>query len=577
VAILGVSLVLISVLATVGVMNSVREAPSPDPVRFEVAESGEMLFDPDGSFSAISPDGRKLAFVVGPINRGTIWVRSMDSLEARPLEGTDGAYDPFWSPGGEHIAFFCFDALKRVPLAGGAVQEVCKSGGARGGTWNADGVILFANEAGPLFRVPASGGDPEPITTLDAANGETAHRFPYFLPDGRHYVYSSLPPRDGKFDIYLGELGSSARKLLMTAESGVVYAEPGYLMHQKTGAIVAREFDASRLELGETSLNLRGSFTGTRQAGGPGFPVSREGTLAYARLKLTDTRLAWFDAAGHEVEQVPIEPAPYVSLSLSPDERSVALVRKSSATRSDIWIGELERGVVSRLSQDEGVADDPHWSPDGTRIAYELNDQGPESIVIRKVDGKGEETFLESDPEYKNIGGWTPDGKSLVYDSQKQETGFDLWVLPLQRNAQPKLYLETPFLEFGGSVSPDGRWLGYISNESGRTEAYVQPFPDGGARYQVTKDGGYFAKWLDEGRKVVFVSNSSPDSFQVADVIPGGTFRLGPAHAVALPSNPIWWNVANDGKRVLALMPSGVPVPNAITVVLHWERALERD
>ena len=338
-----------------------------------------------------------------------------------------------------------------------------------------------------------------------------------------------------------------------------------------------QEFDTSNLWLRDEPVIVRESMAPTGFAGGPGFSVSASGTLAYATLKLSEARLAWFDTEGREVAKVPIEPAPYIDMELSPDDRRVALVRKVAGAKTDIWIGDLERGVVARFSQEQVSGEDPHWSPDGTRIAYQLSNQGPQWFVVRAVDGSSEaRVFLQSDPTYKNLSGWSPDGRSLVYASQDPETRFDLWVLPLGGDKEPRLYLRTPFMELGGSVSDDGRWIAYWGNESGHGEGYVQPFPNQGVRYQVTKGGGRVGRWLSGGKQLVFWLRSSPTSVQIADVIPGEEFRLGPARTFCvLPRDQIVTRLTSDGERILSLVPAGEPAPNSITVVLDWAEGLQ--
>jgi Tol biopolymer transport system component/tRNA A-37 threonylcarbamoyl transferase component Bud32 len=578
-ALFGTLLVAASVLATVGVQRLLHPSPARAPVRFQVADAEGMTISKDGSNHAISPDGTMLVFLAGDSARQELWVRSLETLAAHPLEGTDDGYQPFWSPDSRHIGFFSFGKLKRVPAEGGVVEELCNSGFARGGTWNRQNVILYAPSSGPLLKVSASGGDSEPITSLDTASGETAHRFPHFLPDGQRYLYSSLPPKDGKFDIYVGELGSAARQFLVSVESGVVYAGSGHLLFQRNGSLAAQEFDTSSLRLGDEPVIVRQSMALTGFAGGPGFSVSSSGTLAFATLNLQDTRLAWFDREGREVTKVPMDPAPYTDMQISPDDRRVALVRQMSASKSDIWIGDLERGVVARFSQEPGSVTFPRWSPDGTRIAYQVGEMGPESFVIRSVDsGPEARTILQTDPNYKVLSGWSPDGGSLIYASQDPETRFDLWVLPLDGDQEPWPYLKSPFMEFGGPLSPDGHWIMYWGNESGHGEGYVQAFPDPGIRYQVTKGGGRARRWLAAGTQLVFSSKPNPTTLQVADVIPGQEFRLGPARTFGiLPRGELATRITNEEERILSLVPAGDLLPNSITVVLNWAEELGQD
>jgi serine/threonine protein kinase len=575
----GVALVLASVLGTIGVWNALHRAPPRTPIRFEIADAEKMRVDNDGANSAISPDGSMIAFVAGDSTSGQLWLRSLKTLAAVPLEGTEGAYLPFWSPDSRNVGFFSFDKLKRVAANGGAVQELCSVGNARGGAWSHKDVILFAPTSGPLSRVSASGGDPVQVTTLDSTRAETAHRSPQFLPDSRHFLFTSLPSREGKFEIYAGSLDAPDRQLVTSANSGVRYVEPGYLLYERDGQLVAQSFDAGTRRLHGASVTLRESMAGTQYSGSPGFSVSANGRLAYATLKMPDARLAWFDKQGREASVVPIDPAPYVQFALSPDGRRIALVRRESPSRTDIWIGDLERGVVSRFSEEQGFCLDPRWSPDGSRIAYDFNvGSGPQSIVVRAVSVAAEtRTLLQSDPSFKGVTGWTPDGKALVYWSQDPVTMHDLWVLPLEGDPTPRLYLKAPFIQLGGRVSSDGQWMAYQSNESGQFEGYVQPFPSGGLKYQVTKGGGFVGTWLHGGKQLLFWLASSPSLIEIADVVPGDEFRLGSTRTFCVrPRNQIDTHVTEDGSRILSLIPAGKPPANSITVVLDWTAGLER-
>ena len=574
---LGAALVLASVLGTIGVWNALHRAPSRSPMRFEIADAEKMLIDRDGSNSAISPDGSMVVFLAGDSTSVRLWLRSLKTLAAVPLDGTEGAYLPFWSPDGRSIGFFSNGKLNRMSASGGAVQNLCDVGFARGGAWSRQDVILFAPTSGPLFRVSASGGDPVQVTTLDSTREETAHRFPEFLPDGRHFLYTSLPPREGKYEIYAGSLDDPDRELVTAVSSGVRYVA-GYLLHQRDGLLVAQPFDAAKRRLRGAPVTLRESMAGTGFTGGPSFSVSANGRLAYATLKMPDARLAWVDKQGRETSAVPIDPAPYIDIKLSPDGRRVALVRRESTSKTDIWIGDLERGVVSRFSEEPGNCENPTWSPDGSRIAYDAHVSGPQSIVVRAVSVAAEtRTLLQSDPNFKGVTGWTPDGKGLVYWNQDPVTKHDLWVLPLEGDPTPRPYLKAPFLQVGGHISGDGRWMAYQSNESGRFEGYVQPFPTGGLKYQVTKGGGWAGGWLRGGKQLLFWLTSSPSLVLTADVIPGDEFRLGPTRTfAAIPRDQITTDLTEDGRRILSLVPAGKPPANSLTVVLDWAEGLEK-
>ena len=552
-------------------------APARAPVRFEIADAEGMDFGTDGQQSALSPDGRMLAFVAGDSIKSKLWVRSLETLAARPLEGTDDAALPFWSPDSRNIGFFTNTKLKRIPAAGGDADVLCDVKRARGGAWNRAGVIVFAPLSdGPLYRVSATGGDPQPVTRLDSLRHETGHRFPEFLPDGRHFLYSALPPNDGKFDIYVGALDSPGREHLLAAGSGVLYAEPGSLLYLRNGTIVAQAFDAARRRLKGEPVSLRDGAAGTSFAGGAGFSASQEGTLAYLTIKLTNAHLVWADLQGRPTGEVPVEPAPYYNVQISPDGRRVALVRATSTQETAIWVVDLERGVGTRISQEAGACEAPAWSPDGTRIAYSVSVLGPQRFVVRPADGGGTaETYLASDPAFKELYGWSRDGRYLLFGRQDPVTRWDLWLLPMDGDHTPRLYLGTPFSEQAASVSRDNRWLSYRSDESGRPEIYVQSFPTPGSKYQVTNSGGAFGAWMPGGRQIVFAQAPNPRAVRVADILPGSEFHLGPSHVLgAVPEESRGADLSPDGKRLLLLMPAGRPPANAIAVVLDWPGTL---
>jgi Tol biopolymer transport system component len=288
---------------------------------------------------------------------------------------------------------------------------VCSIKSARGGSWNRSGVILIApNPNGGIYRVPASGGDPEPVTTLDSTRGETAHRFPQFLPDGRHFLFTALPSRAGKFDIFIGSLDSPKRRLLMTAGTGLTWAPPGHLLYARDGKLIAQRLDARSMQLRGDPVSLGDAITRTSRSGGPIASASRTGAIAYVTRQVTNQRLAWADRSGHEVASVPLAPGPYGIGDIAPGDRSAALVRNEAGEASDIWIADLERGVATRFTDEQGINESPMWSPDGARIAYSWSDNSPQRLKIKPLAGDTVTTLLESDPMFKRFHGWTPDG-----------------------------------------------------------------------------------------------------------------------------------------------------------------------
>ena len=572
------------VLLTAAVMRFVvtplaDRAPAAPPDRFEIAEMPGSRMDIDGANAAISPDGRTLAYrAADSTGAFRVWVRPLGSLAARELPGTDGATLLFWSSDSRFVGYFSREQkLMKVPAGGGTPETVCDVKGPRGGTWNRDGIILFAPlSEGTIHRVSANGGESTPVTTLDST--ETAHRFPCFLPDGRRFLYSSLPPRDGKFRIYLASLDGGDRQLVLdTAGSGVVYAEPGYLIYQRDDVIVAHAFDAKRGRVLGEPVSLGDHPIGTNYSGAAPMSAAMDGTLAYTTNAPFATHLVWADMNGKELEDIPMAAGKYIDVELSPDGRHALLTRSPMISESDVWMADLERGVVTRLNYETGQAESVRWSPDGTRVAYTYAPYGgaPKIVVVNVGAGTSTETFLEDDPTFKWIYDWTPDGRALVIGRQEAATRRDIWILPLDGEHKPIPYLVTPYYEDGSRVSPDGRWMVYNSDESGQTEAYVQSFPKGGAKYQVTTRGGFNRRWSRDGRRLYFSEVRDPGAILGAEVLPGPQFRLGPARVVGRVPDTVFDVAAARGEdRLLLLIPARPLPPQTVTIVQNWPSLL---
>jgi Tol biopolymer transport system component len=551
------------------------------PVRFRITEEPTRLLFPDGTRYMLSPDGTTLAVVGADTNEVRLWIQPLDSFTPRQLTGTEGVEMPFWSPDGKYVGFFAKGKLKRVLAAGGGdPEDLCDVKRARGGTWNAKDQIVFAPTSdGPLSLVSANGGEPRVITTIDSTHGETGHRFPMFLPDGKHFLYSSLPPQSGKFGIFVGSIDGGKPKRLLGASSGAVYAAPGYLLFLNGLALMAQRFDAGSLKLSGEPISLRDAVNPTNYSGAPGFSAARSRVLAYPTFQVTNSRFAWFDTQGHELAPVPLEPAQYLGgVDISPDGKHVVYVRAEGTDLPVIWLGDLERGVAARFSQEPGNNESPQWSYDGTHIAYQNSELGPQHFVVRSVSGaEPAREYLVSDPAFKSLDSWRPDGKALIFSRQAAATKWDIYTLPLEGDAKPIPFLNGPFNEQAGAVSPDGRWISYTSDETGRTELYVQSYPTPGTRYQVTSGGGGQGGWPPDGKRMTFGVTSQPFVVQVADVIPGPEFRLGPARALLrVPDTVRGGDLTPDGKRALLLVPAGKPPANTVTVVLDWVQALRK-
>jgi Tol biopolymer transport system component len=576
-----VGLVLLTVAATSFVATRFAHMPAAPPVRFEISEAPGTRMEVDGVHPAISPDGRTLAYRAAD-STGTfgLWLRPLESLTARQIPGTDGAQMIFWSPDSKYVAYFSGgQKLIKVAASGGTPEAICDVKGPRGGSWGRDGVIAFAPlSEGPIYRISANGGVSVPVTTLDST--ETAHRYPVFLPDGKHFLYSVLPPHDALYTIRMASIdGGESHIVLESAGSGVAYAEPGYLLYQRDAVMVAHKFDAKNGRVVGEPVSLGDQIFGTAFSGGAPMSVAANGTIAFLTNVAFSTHLVWIDVNGENMRPVPMVPGRYIRVDLAPDQRRAVLESAERMGVTDLWTADLERGVVTRLTYETAENDYPRWSPDGTRIAYTAaSTGGTQKIMVTSVGAaSSSQGFLESDPSFKFLYDWTHDSKALVIGIQNPTTRRDIWILPLDGDQKLRPYLVTPYYEENAKISPDGKWATYESDESGRPEVYVQSFPAAGAKYQVTTRGGFNLGWSADGRSIYFGMPSTPDVVYAADVLPGAEFRLGsPRRAVRLPKDTFDGEVTSDKKRMLVLLPSRPLTPGTITIVENWPSLLAR-
>ena len=546
-----------------------RATPVPSMVRFEIPVPKEA-FNPGAL--AVSPDGHYITFAARDPNGGPrrLWLRAVDSMEARVLPGTEGAGFPFWSPDSRFIGVFVPGKLMKVEIAGGPPQTVCDCNGT-GGSWSRNGVVLYYDGAGHPMRVPAGGGVPSAIS-------DVVMRVPYFLSDGRHFLYQGGPGNDR---IYVGSLDdqtSSPRRELAITPFAPIYAPSantgsGYLLFLREGTLLAQPFDERRMETAGDPVPVAQHIQSFARAGF--FGTSANNVLVY-RVSATvqDTQLTWFDRQGKSLNSVG-EPASHLSLALSPDGSRAAFGRVESATNlnSHLWVLDLARGTTTRFTSGPGSVNAAVWSPDANSIVFSLSRDGRDMLYRKPALGGNEELLLTSNRAVPTS--WSPDGRFLLYRGFTAETS--IWALPLEGDRKPAAYLVREFGHEQGRFSPNGRWVAYVSNESGRNEIYVREFSpsaSAAAGWLVSKGGGEEPHWGADGKELLYLGGRNLMS---VDVTTGPTFRAGePRPLFQLSLGTDVWDVTTDGKRFLVAVPLAQNAPPPFTVMLNWQSMLKK-
>jgi eukaryotic-like serine/threonine-protein kinase len=539
-----------------------------------------------GQAPTVSPDGVHLVFVVtDATGRTVLYLRALDSLAAQPLAGTEGGGLPFWSPDSREIGFFAGGKLKKIDISGGQPVTLADAPVPRGGSWNQHGVIIFTPAPpAPTLRISAAGGSPSPVNSVDMDHGQFPRSFPQFLPDGRHYIFLSGGPRKvGTRTIGVAALDAPEVKTLLTTDFTVVYAKPGYLLFRREAKLMAQKFDTDRLELSGDPFPVAEQI-------GVGFDgltyqtlvsASDQGVLAYQSLGSGKTQLVWFDSEGKRLGVVGA-PGDYSDLYLSPDDKRLAFFQVDADTGNvDIWLMDLAVGVPTRFTFDTAVDFAPVWSPDGERIVFASLREGAPNLFQKKADGSGREDPLYQSLLAKIPSSWSTDGRFVLCSTVDPKTKWDLWVLSVS-DQKWESFLQTPANESRAMFSPNGRWIAYESDESGKKEIYVQTFPASGAKWQISVSGGSQPRWRRDGKELFFLGGDRKitavevniDAPGFAHGAPRPLFETRISKGDERPGTQ--YAVTADGQHFLVNTVAEEGAYTPINVVLNWTATLKK-
>ena len=566
-------------LLAVGVVAawSLKTSP-PQPITRTVINlsAGQQLAGLNSPAVALSPDATHLAYVARQGGTQQIYLRALDSLEARPIPGTEGGLSPFFSPDSQWLGFFAAGKLMKVPVSGGATVALADGGNLFGASWGTQGMIAFAPR-GVLQEVSDTGGASQPLTRLE--KGEDLHVWPEFLPDGKAVLFAAGNGgvRFANAKIVVQMLGTGERRSLIQGGAVPHYARSGYLVYAQAGNLVAAPFDPRRLVVTGTGVPV---VEGVPQSYGfaSQYSVSATGTLVYipeGGQHSNESKLVWVSRSGSE--QPLAAPAhSYLTPTLSPDGRRVAVV-----IQGQVWLYDLLRGPLTRLTFEGSLNQSPVWTPDGKRIAFSSNKEGPLSIYWELADGSGGLVERLTPGETgRGPRSFSPDGQLLAFTETNTTTGLDIWVLRMgDRKAQP--FLRTRFQEWGPQFSADGRWLAYVSDESDRDEVYVQPYPGPGGKWQISTEGGTEPVWNPNGRELFYRSGDKMMAVEITTqpgftvgkprILFEGRYELAPVAAANYAVSP-------DGQRFLMIKPPEQSSSSftQIVVVQNWFEELKR-
>jgi Tol biopolymer transport system component len=568
-----------------------RPAPAarPQTLRFPLAPPAgrQFMSTVEATVLAISPDGSRVAFIAngppraaapgtgGSAFESGIWMRNLSALDPVPLEGTDGARSLFWSPDSRSVAFFTPGQIKRIDVAGGAPVTICEfpPGGGKSGTWGSRGDILFANIQGStIWRVPATGGTPQVQAEADASRAETRLTWPFFLPDGVHYLLL-VRHRDMTSCVVLRGSSNEIRTLLPI--SSIVQYSNGNLVFVRDGTLIAQPFDPRKGTLSGDPFSIAEHVAYFLTNGYAYFAASLSGTLVYQAHE-NASRLAWFDRSGREISRVG-RSGNYLNVSIGRDGRRIFYDRTAAGIGTwDIWSHDLERDVETRVTSAPTTEVHPIEIPDGKTIVYAATSSGQPQLVRRDLATGREEPLLPGAGTFQTPQDLSPDGRTLLYAERSAQTPFDIWALPLSAGARPVPVVQSSADKQSARFSPDGRFVSFTSDESGHSEAYVAPFPGPGQRTRISAGGAHGIRWSSDGRELFYVSDDG--MLMSVPVATSPSLQVGrPSELFRIPGRG-WWidfAVARDG-RFLAIVPEVEADEQPLTVVVNWAAASGR-
>ncbi|MFZ0737214.1 MAG: protein kinase [Candidatus Acidiferrales bacterium] len=550
----------------------VLRAPVPaHPLRVSILPPEQHTFDPLSI--VLSPDGTKLAFVATPTGGAPqLWVRPLDSTAAQPLAGTDDAVFPFWSPDSRSLGFFAQGKLRIVDASGGAVQTLADAPQPRGGTWGADGTVLYTPlPSSAMFRIPAAGGTPSPVIGQAQTEGSVAAapRWPAFLPDGRHFIYFVFAPDSqagARGTIHLGALDSKLDTTLVESDYRGQYAN-GHLIFVRGGNLMSQSFDEKSLKLTGAPVPVAEQVRSDPR-GTAAFSLSSDGKLIFAGGQGTTLDLAWYDRSGKKGDV--IDSGTFQDAHISPDGKKVSAARADAGGHLEIYIYDLVRGTKSQFSFSQSRDDDPVWSPDGNTIVFDSARNGKIDLYTRPANGARQEELLYHDDTDKYPSSWTSDGKYIAYEVVTNNH-VDVWVMPMFGDRKPHPFLQEKYNNRYPEFSPDTKWMAYTSYEAGHSQVYVVAFPNAGGRFLV--GDGVGGVWSRNGKELLYLDDHSRIA-SVEVTAHGDSVELGKPQ-ILFAAQPGLFEASADGNRLLMMQ---VPVQNSpsLTLVVNWLQELKK-